>query len=367
MHCCRSTCADEELVAGNALIEAGTFLAILLGTIVGGSIVLLDSGAAIVAGCGIGGAFAGWLASRQIPAALPHPDDAGRRPRLFHDSVAVIRHATSRSALLLPILAISWFWLFGATVVSGLPVLAKDVLFANERVVTLMLALFAIGVGAGSMLAERLLHGEVSARHVPVAALVMGLFAVDLHLASAGRVSGTELAGVVAFLGTPGSWRILGDLTGLAIAGGLFCVPLYALLQHESEPRYRARVIAANNIVNALAMTLAALVAAALSARGMTMGALFAVCGIATIRSLLSLHGSCARRSAKSVLRVVLRVLYRVRIRESNICAARCQRPSLRPITRPFSMDCCSAHFCRAIPFLRSTRSSPKNGGRSRF
>ena len=101
-----------------------------------------------------------------------------------------MRHATSRPALLLPILAISWFWLFGATIVSGLPALAKDVLFANERVVTLMLALFAIGVGAGSMLAERLLHGEVSARHVPFAALVMGLFAVDLHFASAGRAGG---------------------------------------------------------------------------------------------------------------------------------------------------------------------------------
>jgi acyl-[acyl-carrier-protein]-phospholipid O-acyltransferase/long-chain-fatty-acid--[acyl-carrier-protein] ligase len=97
-----------------------------------------------------------------------------------------MRHATSRPALLLPILAISWFWLFGFVVVSGLPVLAKDVLVANEQVVTLMLALFAIGVGVGSMLAERLLHGEVSARHVPLAGLMMGLFAVDLHQAGSG-------------------------------------------------------------------------------------------------------------------------------------------------------------------------------------
>jgi acyl-[acyl-carrier-protein]-phospholipid O-acyltransferase / long-chain-fatty-acid--[acyl-carrier-protein] ligase len=305
---------EDELVTGNALIEAGTFLAILLGTIFGGSIVLMENGASIVAACGIGSAFAGWLAARQIPPALPHLEDAARRPRLIHDSIAVIRYAASRSELILPILAISWFWLFGATVVSGLPVLAKDVLFANERVVTLMLALFAIGVGVGSMLAERLLHGEVSARHVPLAGLAMGLFAVDLHLASAGRDVSAELVGVAAFLASEGSWRVLVDLFGLAVAGGVFCVPLYAVLQHESEPRYRARVIAANNIVNALAMTVAALASAAFLTRGLTMGALFAWCGVATIPVAFAAAWIVRRAMAKSAIRLVLRMLYGVKI-----------------------------------------------------
>ncbi len=305
---------DDELVAGNALIEAGTFLAILLGTIVGGSFVLMASGPAIVAAFGIGGAVAGWLASRQIPAALPDSENRTARPHLFHDSIAVMRHATSRPALLLPILAISWFWLFGFVVVSGLPVLAKDVLVANEQVVTLMLALFAIGVGAGSMLAERLLHGEVSARHVPLAGLMMGLFAVDLRQAGSGRVAGADLAGVAAFLNTPGSWRVLGDLTGVAIAGGLFCVPLYALLQHESEPRYRARIIAANNIVNALAMTVAALAGAALSARGMTMNTIFALCGLATIPVAMAAAWILRRELVRSAMRLALRLVYRVRV-----------------------------------------------------
>ena len=218
---------DEELVAGNALVEAGTFLAILLGTIAGGSLVLIDRGALIVGGCGVAIAAGGWVASRAIPAAPAESAGVAPRPRLLHDSIAVVGHVTSRPALLLPILAISWFWLFGATVVTGLPALAKDVLFANERVVTLMLALFATGIGLGSLLAERLLHGEVSARYVPFAALVMAGFAVDLHLASAGRVQGAEFAGLDVFLRSPGSWRVLGDLVGMAIAGGLFCVPLY--------------------------------------------------------------------------------------------------------------------------------------------
>src|ERR1051325_1960515 len=138
---------DDELVAGNALIEAGTFLAILLGTILGGSLVLVAGGALIVGVCGISAAVLGSIAARFIPAAPPAPDAARERPRLILDSVAVVDHVLHRRALLMPILAISWFWLFGATIVSGLPTLAKDVLFANEQVVTLMLALFAIGIG----------------------------------------------------------------------------------------------------------------------------------------------------------------------------------------------------------------------------
>ena len=179
------------------------------------------------------------------------------------DTIAVVGHVTSRPALLLPILAVSWFWLFGATVVSGLPAFAKDVLFANEQVVTMMLALFAVGVGVGSIVAERLLHGEVSARYVPVAAAAMAFFAWDLHVGqrrpAVGRGTG-ERAGVPAR--RTGSWRILVDLVGVAMAGGLFTVPLYAILQHESEPAHRARVIAANNIINAVAMALAAVGAA---------------------------------------------------------------------------------------------------------
>src|SRR5687768_2398023 len=176
---------EEELVAGNALIEAGTFLAILFGTILGGSIALFTDGALIVGIVGIMAAIIGWLSARQIPAAPP--SYAGEAPpiRVLHDTIDVVRHVTSRPNLLLPILATSWFWLFGLIVVSGLPVFAKDVLFANEQVVTLMLALFAIGVGLGSLLAERLLHGEVSGRFVPWSAIAMAYFAIDLHLSSA--------------------------------------------------------------------------------------------------------------------------------------------------------------------------------------
>ena len=149
---------------------------------------------------------------------------------------------------MLPILAVSWFWLFGATVVSGLPAFAKDVLFANENVVTMMLALFAVGVGIGALVAARLLHGEVGARFVRIAAAGMAVFAWDLHAVSGGRTSVPDLATVSAFLRSGGSWRILVGLVAVAMAGGLFTVPLYAIPARQAAHRARDR---GNNIINA--------------------------------------------------------------------------------------------------------------------
>ena len=305
---------DEELVAGNALIEAGTFLAILLGTILGGSVVLVSNGALIVGGLGVVAAMTGWIASRQIPAAPPSAGAERLRPRFLHDTVAVVGYVTSRPALLMPILAASWFWLFGLVVLSGLAPFAKDVLFANEQVVTMMLALFAVGVGIGSIVAERLLHGEVSARYVPIAAMAMAFFAWDLHAASVGRPQGAELATRAVFLAQPGTWRILVDLVGVAMAGGLFTVPLYAILQHESEPEHRARVIAANNIINAVAMAAGTVGSAALLKTGMTTGELFGWCGLATIPVALVAAWILRRSLAKSLVRLILKVLYRVKV-----------------------------------------------------
>jgi acyl-[acyl-carrier-protein]-phospholipid O-acyltransferase/long-chain-fatty-acid--[acyl-carrier-protein] ligase len=305
---------EEELVAGNALIEAGTFLSILLGTILGASVVLLANGALIVGGLGVVAASIGWLASRQIPAAPPAAGAEAPRPRFIHDTIAVVGHVTARPTLLLPILAASWFWLFGLIVVSGIAAFAKDVLFANEQVVTMMLALFAVGVGIGSIVAERLLHGEVSARYVPIAAVAMAFFAWDLHVASMGRTAAGELATVMVFLRTPGTWRILIDLVGVAMAGGLFTVPLYAILQHESEPEHRARVIAANNIINAVAMAAATIGSAALLKAGLTMGELFGLCGILTIPVALIAAWILRQTLAKSVVRLILKLLYRVKV-----------------------------------------------------
>jgi acyl-[acyl-carrier-protein]-phospholipid O-acyltransferase/long-chain-fatty-acid--[acyl-carrier-protein] ligase len=306
--------APGELVAGNALIEAGTFLAILFGTIVGGSVVLIANGALIVGACGVAAAVTGALVARAIPAAPAAAGTPAATPRLLHDSIAVVRHAAGNRRLWLPILAISWFWLVGATIVSGLPTLAKDVLFADEHVVTMMLAIFAVGIGIGSVVAERLLHGRLSGRYVPFAALAMGLFSIDLLWASGGHVAGDHLVAVTAFVSDARNLRVLGDLVGLAVAGGLFCVPLYALLQHESEPAHRARVIAANNIINALFMTVGAIAAAAMLDNGVTITQVIALGGAATVIVGLAAGWVLRRELVKAAVRLMLRLLYRVHV-----------------------------------------------------
>jgi acyl-[acyl-carrier-protein]-phospholipid O-acyltransferase/long-chain-fatty-acid--[acyl-carrier-protein] ligase len=305
--------ADHELVAGNALIEAGTFLAILLGTILGGSLMLVANGALVVGGLGVVVAVTGWIAARLIPPAPPTSASVAR-PRLLHDSIDVVRHVASRDDLFLPVLALSWFWLVAGTLVSGLPVFAKNVLFADEQVVTMMLATFAIGIAGGSLVAERLLRGEVSARYVPISALAMAIFAFDLFLASAGRVPAGSASTIGIFISDRANWRVLGDLLALAIAGGIFTVPLYALLQHASEPAHRARVIAANNIVNSLAMTVAAVFAALFLARGLTMGELFGLCGILTLPIVIVAAWILRKSMIKMAIRFVLRLLYRVEV-----------------------------------------------------
>ncbi|HEX6163119.1 MAG TPA: acyl-[ACP]--phospholipid O-acyltransferase [Vicinamibacterales bacterium] len=305
--------AEHELVAGNALIEAGTFLAILLGTILGGSLMQIDNGAVVVGLLGVAMAIAGWISARQIPLAPPRSANVAR-PRLFHDSIDVVKHIGSRDDLFLPVLALSWFWAIGGTLVSGLPVFAKDVLFADEQVVTLMLAVFAIGIAIGSFMAERLLHGEVSARFVPISGFLMAVFAFDLFLSSTGRQPSAAPASLAAFVADQANWRVLFDLIALAIAGGVFTVPLYALLQHASEPEHRARVIAANNIVNALFMTVSAVFAAWVLARGLTMAELFGLCGILTVPVVVVAAWILRKNMLKMAIRFVLRVLYRVEV-----------------------------------------------------
>jgi acyl-[acyl-carrier-protein]-phospholipid O-acyltransferase/long-chain-fatty-acid--[acyl-carrier-protein] ligase len=304
---------EHELVAGNALIEAGTFLAILFGTILGGSLMQVDNGAVVVGVLGVIVAVAGWISARMIPPAPPSSASVGR-PRLLRDSIDVVTHVVSRDELFLPVLALSWFWAIAGTLVSGLPVFAKDVLFADEQVVTLMLALFAIGIAAGSFLAERLLRGEVSARFVPISGLAMAVFAFDLFLSSANRVPSATINTLSVFVADRQNWRVLADLVALAIAGGIFTVPLYALLQHASEPAHRARVIAANNIVNALFMTASAVFAAWVLGRGLTMGELFGLCGILTVPIVVVAAAILRKTMLKMMIRFVLRTLYRVEV-----------------------------------------------------
>jgi acyl-[acyl-carrier-protein]-phospholipid O-acyltransferase/long-chain-fatty-acid--[acyl-carrier-protein] ligase len=258
---------DDELVAGNGLIEASTFLAILAGTVAGGALALLDAGPAIVGAAGIGVSLIGLAAAYGVPRAPAADSSLHIGWNIFRQTIEVTRQAKTKRPVWLSILGLSWFWAIGATLLSEFPTVARDALGADGHVVTLLLTMFAVGIGVGSMLCARLLHGEVSARYVPFAAFGITLFTWDFGTAVIG---GSGLTSVAAILHSPTGWRMLADLLLLAMCGGLYSVPLYAIVQEQSEPSHRARTIAANNIVNAVMMVLGAGFVAGFSAAGVS-------------------------------------------------------------------------------------------------
>jgi predicted MFS family arabinose efflux permease len=180
-------------------------------------------------------------------------------------------------------LGISWFWLAGATYLSQFPAYVRFILGAEEAVVTLFLTLFSVGIAFGSLLCNRLLGGRLSASSVPWGALGIGLFSIDLWMASPPPPEAGELTTFLTFLGDPLHWRVLTDLFGIAASGGVFVVPLYALLQAMTEREHRARAIAANNIVNAAAMVISSAVTMGLIAFGVSIPGLFLLTGTATV------------------------------------------------------------------------------------
>jgi acyl-[acyl-carrier-protein]-phospholipid O-acyltransferase/long-chain-fatty-acid--[acyl-carrier-protein] ligase len=304
----------DELIAGNALIEAGTFLAILIGMIVGGSVVLRDDGIVLVLGTLAVFAVVGLASSLAIP---PAPSAAANLPVGFNvvaATVEMLRYAASRRDLFLSILGISWFWLVGATFLSQVPAFVKDGIGGDPQVVTLLLTVFSIGIGLGSLLCNRLLKGEVSAKHVPFGALGISLFAFDLWIATSHVVSAATTLSVLDFIAAPANWRILADLLLIAVCGGLFIVPLYAILQERSEKSHRARVIAANNIVNALFMAVGAGAVVALLAAGLSIPQVFLTVAAINLAVAVYICGLLPDELVKAVLAWVLRLAYRVEV-----------------------------------------------------
>jgi acyl-[acyl-carrier-protein]-phospholipid O-acyltransferase/long-chain-fatty-acid--[acyl-carrier-protein] ligase len=255
--------AEIELVSGNALIEAGTFSGILVGTIAGGILVLLPHGPQIMAVLCLAVAGAGILAAYRVPAAAPAAPDLRISLNILRATGALVLQARRNRLIWLPILGISWFWTIGAVLLAEFPIVVAQTLHGGNQVATLFLTVFAIGVGTGSMLVGRMLKGDVSARHVPVATLGISLFTWDFARACAAAGS---LPGIADVVSHGEGLRALADLFLLAVFGGIYSVPLYAILQDYAQPEQRARMIAANNIVNAVFMVAGAVASALLAA-----------------------------------------------------------------------------------------------------
>ncbi len=270
----------EELVGGNGLTDAGTFIAILLGTLLGGTLIgIKPSGAMWVSATALVIAVLGYWVSRAVPLS-PAPSPALKiNWNPLTATWANLKFLRTHRTLWLSILGISWFWFYGAMFLSQFPNYTKEVLGGGEQVVTLLLAVFSVGIGLGSLLCEKLSGRKIEIGLVPFGSIGLTLFAIDLFFASPSQSPATPL-GAMDFLQQAGSCRVLFDLLMIGIFGGLYIVPLYALIQSRSEPAHQSRVIAGNNILNAWFMVVAAAVAIVGLNLGLTIPQLFLLTGL---------------------------------------------------------------------------------------
>ena len=265
---------QEEIVGGNGLVEMGTFLAILLGTLLGGYLIAGGSPGPAAATV-VGLAALGYVASRWVPHSPAAAPELAINWNPFTETWRILQFMRGNRAVFLSVLGISWFWFLGAVYLSQFPVYTKDVLSGKEEVVTVLLALFSVGVGIGSLLCERLSGRRIEIGLVPFGSIGLTLFGVDFYFASTGLPVPYVPSGAWEFLRLHAHWRLLADLALIGIFGGFYIVPLYTLIQTRSEASHRSRIIAGNNVLNAFFVVCAALVSIALLELGLSIPQLF--------------------------------------------------------------------------------------------
>ena len=271
---------EDELIGGNGIVEMGTFVAILLGTMLGGALIAVPGvGPHYVAYVSLALALLGRVVAGFVPSSPAPAPQLVINWNPVSETLANLRHAHSNRTVFLALLGISWLWFFGSVFLTTFTGFAKESLGGDQNVVTLLLATFSIGIGLGSLACERLSGHKVEIGLVPFGSIGMTAFAIDLWWASR-SFTPTGLMGPAAFLADPAHWRVMADLFLLAMFSGFYSVPLYALIQSRCEASHRARIIAANNIMNALFMVVSSLMAAGMLKAGLSLPQLYLVLGL---------------------------------------------------------------------------------------
>jgi len=354
---------SDELIGGNGLVEMGTFVAILLGEVIGGIVIAIKPNGPIYAGAtAIAVALAGYAVSRRIPVSPAVAPELRINWNPFTETARNLRLAHGNRVVWLSMLGISWFWFYGATYLTQFANFTKDVLGGDEHVATLLLAIFSVGIGVGSLLCERLSGRKVEVGLVPFGSIGLSLFAIDLYFASRG-LADIGSVGALEFLTRPAHWRVVADLVLLGMFGGFYIVPLYALIQERSDPAYRSRFIAANNILNALFMVASAGIALGLLKAGLTIPQLFLITGLMNAAVALYIYLLVPEFLMRFLAWILIHTFYRVdkegldRIPREGGCVIVCNHVSFvdavviaacvpRPIR--FVMD----HRIFALPLL---------------
>lgn len=306
---------SSELVGGNGLVEMGTFVAILIGTIVGGAAAgLAAHGATLLAAACLAFALIGRVVSGFVPKSEAPQPDLRINWNPFSETWRNLALAREDRTVFLSLLGISWLWFVGATFLTSFFNFAKDVLSANPDVVTILLATFSIGIGTGSLLCEKLSKRRVEIGLVPLGSIGISVFAIDLFFASHRIPPAGHLLDVGEFLAVASHWRILADLFLLAMFGGFYSVPLYALIQSRSQPTHRARIIAANNILNSFFMIVSSLMALALTSLGVGIPGLFLATALLNVVVAAYIYSLVPEFLLRFLAWLLVHTFYRIRL-----------------------------------------------------
>ena len=311
--------ADDELVGGNALVESGTYVAIIFGLIIGG--IAVGGGIAegfgfskrsILGACLVLVAVAGYLTSRQIPQTRAVDPGLKFNWNAWKETWHIVQFAREDRSVFLSILGISWFWFFGSAMTIQIPAYTLDVLNGSESVTTMLLAAFAVGVGIGSLLCERMSGHRIELGLVPFGSIGLSLFAIDLYFAQPTAIA-TPAHSIAEFMSRPGSWRVWIDLALIGAFGGFYSVPLYALIQKRSKRQHLSRIIAANNIINSFLMVSAAVLSMVLLKSGFSIPELFLVVAILNALVAVYIYTLLPEFLMRFLAWIVVSIVYRLR------------------------------------------------------
>lgn len=310
--------ATRDLVGGNALVEFGTYTAIILGLIVGGLAVTMDTVNQTVIGAFlVGVAVLGYLASRAIP--VTNAVDPGLRINwnTLTETWRIVGFARQNKSVFLSILGISWFWFFGSAMTLQIPAYTLNILNGSEEITTVLLAAFALGVGAGSLLCERMSGRRIELGLVPFGSIGMSLFAVDLYFAQP-AMHLEPVASITDFLARDGSFRILADMALIGAFAGFYSVPLFAMMQQRADRKHLSRTIAANNILNALFMVIAAFTALVTLNAGLSIPQLFLLLATLNVIVAAYIYTLLPEFLIRFVAWILVSLLYRIRTNGSD-------------------------------------------------
>ncbi len=305
----------DELVAGNGLIEMGTFIAILLGQMLAG---ILMSENLLLASCVamILVAIIGYISARQVPVAPATDPQLQINWNIFSETWRLLKYSKQNWTVFQSMLGISWFWFYGATILSQLPVYAKANLGADETVFTLLLAIFSIGIGVGSLLCDRLSQGRIEIGLVPLGSIGLSVFAIDWALIDVKPAA--ELLSISQFLTANSSIHVLIAMFLIGVFGGFFTVPLYALIQTRTPRSHQSRVIAANNVLNALLMVISAVFAGTLLKSGLSIPMLILVVAVMNAAVAIYIYLQVPEFLMRCVAWILINTIYRLRDRDMD-------------------------------------------------